>query len=1016
MNKRRLLFCIRMECITLLLFMWFTGGAHAQLQPIKDSPLLARLETLPYLGKTISVSFNGAPLKLVLAEISKKANIHFSYSKDVVPTSKRVSLYAQNVTVAEALDLALAETSVGWIPLDDGWVVLAPKAAALQETGTITGKVVDDAGSPIPFANVLIEGTTIGAAADVRGQYVISRVPSGTYNVRANAVGYRARAESVSLRAEETVNRDFTLSVDILRLQEVVVTGTVSPRQKLESTVAISTISPTELLQANPRSTTEMLRYVPGFTRIESSGGEVNQNISVRGILGVEYVMFMEDGLPVFPTMHTFFMNADNLFRPDENIERIEVVRGGNSALFGSNTPGAIVNFINKTGGPDIRGTAKITGGTEGLVRYDMNVNGPIGDQWLFNLGGFYRYDRGVRNPGFPGIRGGQLKANVTRLLDKGFIRLSAKLIDDRNQFILPLPFKNPKDPQYVDGFSDYGSMNTKEGNHVRVPIPNGELELPLDDGLRTKGYWLTADAGFDLPDQWSVRNTAQIMENDQGWNAILPFDVMSASDWASGMVASLRDTSGGKTPIIPLTAQDVRYRLLFTNHYDARGKNLALNTPNGLVSPSGLWTVKKPLSAFQNQFTLSKTVNKHKFTAGMYFAHYTQTNRWYFTEILMDVRDNPRFLDLLIDYKPAVGRPDTTIERTKNGFRNFLSFYVNGSGQTTIFSGVLGAELQLSDRLRADLGFRYESDEFVQTVENGSGTDLDGNPRTLYNNVFYGNGTFRHFSRSMSDWAGSIGLNYKVTDDWSIYTQGSRAYKMPALDEFLFAQAEKQVELFEARQTFSLEAGVKYAISWLGFTVNGFWTELRNNVGQGAEVNPATGEITWVLRKSPENRSYGAEVEVSAAPVSGLNLLAVGIFLEPQTIPGTGSALTAGGIPSAVLNLSGTYKIADFTLLADWHFVGERDMIDADYDAVAKRFKKYETIGELPAYHYLNLGTTYTLPMKGLSLSGNLLNVYQSKGLEEGNPRLPAAGGKNLFLARPILPLRLTVSLGYQF
>src|SRR5690606_36016472 len=136
----------------------------------------------------------------------------------------------------------------------------------------------------------------------------------------------------------------------------------------------ISTLTPRQLEQVNPRSTTEQLRYVPGFTRVESSGGEVNENISVRGILGVEYVMFMEDGLPVFPTMHTFFMNADNLFRMDENIRSIEVVRGGNSALFGSNTPGAIINYINKTGGPTFAGIIKLSGATEGLARYDFNV------------------------------------------------------------------------------------------------------------------------------------------------------------------------------------------------------------------------------------------------------------------------------------------------------------------------------------------------------------------------------------------------------------------------------------------------------------------------------------------------------------------------------------------------------------------------------------------------------------------------------------------------------------------
>ena len=103
-------------------------------------------------------------------------------------------------------------------------------------------------------------------------------------------------------------------------------------------------------------------------------------------------------------------MNADNLFRPDENIDEMEVVRGGSSALYGSNTPGAIANFINKTGGPELHGTLRASAGERGFARYDFNANGPLGDQWRFNVGGFYRYDQGIRDPGFPGIRGGQVK------------------------------------------------------------------------------------------------------------------------------------------------------------------------------------------------------------------------------------------------------------------------------------------------------------------------------------------------------------------------------------------------------------------------------------------------------------------------------------------------------------------------------------------------------------------------------------------------------------------------------
>ncbi|MEE9187546.1 MAG: TonB-dependent receptor, partial [Bacteroidota bacterium] len=471
----------------------------------------------------------------------------------------------------------------------------------VAQTGEINGRVVDDQEMALPFANVLIEGTFMGAATNVDGEYSITNVPPGSYTVRASVVGYRTETAAVTVRVDETASRHFTLAEDFLRLEEVVVTGTRTPRMKLESTVAISTISPRELEQAAPRSTTEVLRYVPGFTRVESSGGEVNQNITVRGIYGVELVAFLEDGMPVFPTMHTFFMNADNLFRPDENIASVEVVRGGNSALYGSSTPGAVINFLNKTGGPEVGGILKVTGATGGLVRYDANINGPLGDDWRFNLGGFYRFDRGVRDPGFPGIRGGQFKANITRLLDKGYVRASLKLIDDRNQFILPLPFENPDDPDYVEGFSDFGSMNTIEANRLRIPLPqqNGELELPLDDGIRTKASWLTAEVSFDFGNDWNVHNTAQVMENDQSWNALLAFDIVPFDVEGQSVLDAL--IADGTVPA------GSGFEWLFTNHLDPLGNKTVFDTRNGLVAPSGLWHVEKPLTAFHDQLIVTK-------------------------------------------------------------------------------------------------------------------------------------------------------------------------------------------------------------------------------------------------------------------------------------------------------------------------------------------------------------------------------------------------------------------------
>src|SRR2546428_13113062 len=97
-----------------------------------------------------------------------------------------------------------------------------------------------------------------------------------------------------------------------------------------------------------------------------------------------------------------------------------------------------------------------------------------------------------------------------------------------------------------------------------------------------------------------------------------------------------------------------------------------------------------------------------------------------------MDVQDNPHFVDLTVNNATvrfrdttAAGVKDSTsftlplnFVATKNGFRKFVSNYVNGEGQTTVFSAVLGGSFKLSDRLRLDLGGRYERDDYVQTSQ----------------------------------------------------------------------------------------------------------------------------------------------------------------------------------------------------------------------------------------------------------------------------------------------------------
>jgi outer membrane receptor protein involved in Fe transport len=479
-------------------------------------------------------------------------------------------------------------------------------------------------------------------------------------------------------------------------------------------------------------------------------------------------------------------------------------------------------------------------------------------------------------------------------------------------------------------------------------------------------------------------------MQNDQEWNALLPSAAIAVDNYVT-----LPTDQGGLGLPAGSTGQ-----FFFTNHFDPTGAKLPFNTPNGLIAPGGEWHVEKPLSAIHDQIQLRKTFGRHSVAVGAYFANYTQENRWFFTDILTDVRDNPRFLDLVVT--PAGG--GAPVEVTQNGFRNFLSNYVNGNGSTTVVSGVLGGEIQLTERLRADLGARVEYDDFVQNSENTEAVDLDGDAATTFNNITFGNNSFRHFTNSITDWAGSLGLNYQVRENLAFYASGSRGYKMPALDEYLNATAQEQVELFESREVQSVEGGVKAQVGRVGFTVNGFWTKLKNVVSQGAVTDPETGGTIWEIVFNPETKSYGAEVEAVATPVEGLQLLGNGTLLWAEFASGTDIGSRLNGVPRTIGNLAAIYSNSNFQLKGDFHWVAERPTgLEADAPG-------------LPAYNYMNFGVAYTLPDQGIRFSVDLLNAFQGKGLEEGNPRFNPAGGAPVFFARPILPRRVTAGIEYTF
>jgi outer membrane receptor protein involved in Fe transport len=332
--------------------------------------------------------------------------------------------------------------------------------------------------------------------------------------VLAAGVAGAARAEEAAAAAGE--------------LEEVVVTAVAKPTNRLDSSVSTSSVDADAISQVAPRSMQEIFRSLPGI-RAESSGGEGNANITIRGIPlatgGSKYMQLMEDGLPVLEFGDLNFANIDNFTRYDWQVQRIESVRGGSASTFASNSPGGVINFISATGEKEGGAFGVSSGLDYREFRADFAYGGRLTDTLRFHVGGFWRTGEGVRTTGFDGDHGGQVRFNVTKEFDGGYLRLSVKHLDDHVSTYLPsavlwkggskfgaVPgYDASQDSTYsryltqVNTYDAYGnrvSRDLTDGIHSKVDAFGLEFERDLGQGFRVTDRARTSSVsgGFISP------------------------------------------------------------------------------------------------------------------------------------------------------------------------------------------------------------------------------------------------------------------------------------------------------------------------------------------------------------------------------------------------------------------------------------------------------------------------------------------------------------------------------------
>jgi len=141
---------------------------------------------------------------------------------------------------------------------------------AFAQSGSINGVVKDNQSMLIPGVNIVIEGTTKGASSNMDGAFEITGLEDGNYTLVVSYIGFKTKKQVVAVKGSTTV--EIMLIEDATQLEDVVVTGVINPRSKLQSSVSISSVSTTQIEQAAPRATAEIFRSIPGI-KSESTGG-----------------------------------------------------------------------------------------------------------------------------------------------------------------------------------------------------------------------------------------------------------------------------------------------------------------------------------------------------------------------------------------------------------------------------------------------------------------------------------------------------------------------------------------------------------------------------------------------------------------------------------------------------------------------------------------------------------------------------------------------------------------------
>ena len=377
---------------------------------------------------------------------------------------------------------------------------------------TITGKITSKNGDTLPYVNVYLKKTKIGTSTNEKGFYELKNLSVGNYTMILSSIGYKTKSIKIEIKTNEKKIKNFTLFEDN-SLDEIVISGTLRPISKTASPVSVEVYSNTFFKKNPTPSIFESMQNVNGVRPQLNCNVCNTGDIHINGLEG-PYTFVLIDGMPIVSGLSTVYGLTGI---PQALIERVEVVKGPASTLYGSEAVGGIINIITKKPSNSPKLTTDTFASSWGEVNTDIGLRYKLSKKTSGLLGvNYFNFQNRIDNN----------NDNFTDLTLQNRISLFNKVnIERKSNKVFTIAGRYVYEDRWggeMDWKKKYRGTDTKYGESIYTNRWEtfGTYQLPTTENINfqfsANGHYQDSYYGIDAYDAEQLIAFGQFIYNKQ--------------------------------------------------------------------------------------------------------------------------------------------------------------------------------------------------------------------------------------------------------------------------------------------------------------------------------------------------------------------------------------------------------------------------------------------------------------------------------------------------------------------